>query len=444
MSRAFSFGSTISILAAASVMAGCAAPQSRVATGFGGQANGEIGLATRAMAALNSNDVPAAIGFAERAVEKTPNDAGFRALLGNAYFAGGRFQSAEAAYRDSLTLYSNQPQVVLKLALVEIALGKSGEALSFLDAAKDVLDPADYGLAVALAGRPADAISVLETAARAPGADARVRQNLALAFALAGDWTNARTVAAQDVPGDQVDARIHQWMQLASPKKPSDQVAALVGVTPAAVDPGQPTQLALNKSDSRLAQAAPAPQPQFAEALPAPQPPVAEAAPPPPPPVAVASADPAPPMEQPVSIAAAPAAAREVSVANVAAPKAAAPAPKAVKVKSASAARKRPPIRQAAIRRGNSKAVVQLGSFSNPKSVLSAWNVAARRYSALRGYAPMSARFASARGTLFRLSVHGFASVNEASALCASLRRVGGACFVRNVAGDAPVQIAMR
>ena len=156
------------------------------------QANGEIGLATRAMAALNSNDVPAAIGFAERAVAKTPNDAGFRALLGNAYFAGGRFQSAEAAYQDSLTLYSNQPQVVLKLALVEIALGKSGEALSFLDAAKDVLDPADYGLAVALAGRPADAIEVLETAARAPGADARVRQNLALAFALAGDWTNAR------------------------------------------------------------------------------------------------------------------------------------------------------------------------------------------------------------------------------------------------------------
>ena len=56
----------------------------------------------------------------------------------------------------------------------------------------------------------------------------------------------------------------------------------------------------------------------------------------------------------------------------------------------------------------------------------------------------MSARFASPRGTLFRLSVHGFASVNEANALCASLRHAGGACFVRNVAGDAPVQIAMR
>src|SRR3954447_23578349 len=298
MSRAFSFGSAISLLAAASVMTGCASSQSRVATGFGGKANGEIGLATRVMAALNSNDVPAAIGFAERAVAKTPNDAGFRALLGNAYFAGGRFQSAEAAYKDALTLYSNQPQVVLKLALVEVALGKNGEALSFLEAARDVLDPADYGLAVALAGRPADALPVLETAARAPGADARVRQNLALALALAGDWTNARTVAAQDVPADQVDARIHQWMQLASPKKPSDQVAALVGVTPAAVDPGQPTQLALNKTDTRLAQVAPAPAPQFAEAPPgappAPQPQLADLAP------APVAPPPAPVVEQPL------------------------------------------------------------------------------------------------------------------------------------------------
>ena len=42
-----------------------------------------------------------------------------------AYFAGGRFKSAEGAYKDSLSLYSNQPQVVLKLALVEIAHGKN-------------------------------------------------------------------------------------------------------------------------------------------------------------------------------------------------------------------------------------------------------------------------------------------------------------------------------
>jgi D-alanyl-D-alanine carboxypeptidase len=445
MSKPLRLGSAISLVAVASIIGGCAAPQSRVATGFGGKANGEIGLATRAMAALNSNDVPAAIGFAERAVAKTPNDAGFRALLGNAYFAGGRFQSAEGAYRDSLTLYSNQPQVVLKLALVEIALGKNNDALSFLDAAKDVLDPADYGLAVALAGHPADAVPMLEAAARVPGADSRVRQNLALAYALTGNWTQARTVAAQDVPADQVDARIQQWMQFASPKKPSDQVAALVGVTPAASDPGQPTQLALNKTDSRLAQAAPAPAPQrVAEAAPppapAPQPQVAVAAPVPAPAAATAVVERAPPVSVAMSAAAAP----EAPSAFVAFAPRPGPARKPAKVLRAAAAAQRAPIHQAAVRHGNSTAVVQLGAYSNARGVLTAWTTVARRYSALHGYAPMSARFASPRGTFYRLSVHGFGSVNEATALCASLRRAGGTCFVRKVAGDAPVQIAMR
>jgi len=56
----------------------------------------------------------------------------------------------------------------------------------------------------------------------------------------------------------------------------------------------------------------------------------------------------------------------------------------------------------------------------------------------------MSARFASPKGTFYRLSVKGFGSVNEAAALCSSLRHSGGSCFVRNVAGDTPVQIASR
>jgi Flp pilus assembly protein TadD len=431
MAKAFRVGSAISFIALASISAGCAAPQAHVATGFGGKANGEVGLATRAMAALNSNDIPSAISFAERAVEKTPNDAGFRALLGNAYFAGGRFQSAEGAYKDALTLYSNQPQVVLKLALVEIALGKNGEAIAFLDAGKDVVDPADYGLAVALAGRPSDAIPVLEAAARAPEADARVRQNLALAYALTGDWTNARAVAAQDVPADQLDARIQQWMQFASPKRASDQVASLLGVKPAAIDPGQPVQVALNKgaANQALAAAAPAPEAQIAEAAPPPAP---------------APALPEAPVAQPAAVAMASASTPEALAFVAPAPLPRAAAPKPVKLAKAPrpAAAKRPLIREAAARRGNSTAVVQLGAFSNSKSVLAAWNSASHRYGALRAYAPMSARFVSAKGTFFRLSVHGFASTGEAEALCSSLHRAGATCFVRNVAGDTPVQIA--
>jgi Flp pilus assembly protein TadD len=439
MARALRFGSTLSFIALASLTAGCATPQSHVSSaGFGGKANGEVGLATRALAALNENNIPVAIDYAERAVAKTPNDAGFRALLGSAYFAGGRFKSAEGAYKDSLALYSNQPQVVLKLALVEIAQGKNAEALSFLDAGRDVLDPADYGLALALAGQPGQAIPLLEQAARAPDADARIRQNLALAYALAGDWANARTVAAQDVPADQLDARIHQWMQMTSPGQQSTAVAQLVGVKPAAVDPGQPTRLALLKTDTRTAQAAPAPAPapvaapqQVTEVAP---PPAPAAAPPAPPPVEIAEAAPPP---QPMSFV-------NVPAKSARAAKAAKPAAKQAENRRTPAAAKQTLVRSASLTRGNSGIVVQLGAYSNANRVLVAWNTKAHKFRSLAAYTPMSARFSSAKGTFYRLSVKGFGSINEAAALCSSLRHSGGSCFVRNVAGDTPVQIASR
>ena len=113
-------------------------------------------------------------------------------------------------------------------------------------------------------------------------------------------------------------------------------------------------------------------------------------------------------------------------------------------------ARKSPPVRRAAaprllsIRTGQSGAVVQLGAYASQQRVAAAWAAAARRFGGLRGYAPMSARFDSARGPVYRLSVKGFASFGQANGLCVSVRRAGGNCFVRNVAGDAPVQLAMR
>ncbi|MEO7635081.1 MAG: tetratricopeptide repeat protein [Sphingomicrobium sp.] len=450
MSNSVRIGRILSSAALACVLAGCASPQGRtaVATSFGGKAGGEVGLAMRALAALNANDAPKAIGFAERAVARTPDDAGFRTLLGNAYFAAGRFASAEAAFKDSLAIYSNQPQIVLKLALVEIAQGKSSEALAFLDAARNVLDPADYGLALALAGRAPEAVVALRDLSRTTGADARVRQNLALAYALAGDWPNARTIAAQDLGPDKVDARIKQWMQLAKPVRASDQVAALTGVSPAASDPGQPVQLAWRKVGTQTAAVAPQPQLQVTVSLPAPQPIaavvepdpyVAEIVPPAPPPVDVARLPAFAASEESVPAAAPAYYVPPPPAARPAFTRAAAPLRKLTRAPRASA-----PMHNAVLRRGGSTAVVQLGAYASPQRVLAAWNSAARRHSGLRAYAPMSARFASAHGPVYRLSVRGFVSQNEAGALCSSLHRSGGSCFVRTVAGDAPVQIASR
>lgn len=451
MYRPSRFGTALSTLAIAAVLSGCAGPQSRESI-FGAKVDrANIGLATRAQAALAEGQLPTAVELAERAVENTPNDAGFRALLGNIYFASGRFASAEAAYRDSLSLIPGQPELILKLALVQIAQGKNAEALSVLAAAQDMLDPANHGLALALAGRPDDAVAVLNQVARAPGADARVRQNLALAYGLSGDWTMARTVAAQDVPPEQLDARVQQWMTMATPTRPSDQVAALTGVTPAA-DPGQPQRLALNRSPQQnQAQAhafvpQPQPQPQQVVELPSAPPP---ALPEPQPAVQVVEA-PAPVVAEAAAQLLEPVPQRKAQapvVEAVAAPVAELPTKFEQTVQPASVAIS-DTVRRAAAKasRGNGKAnaVVQLGAYGSPSRVAAAWEQISKRYPSVGHYRPVSAKFQSAKGTVYRLSVKGFASAGEAQKLCSSLRGKGKACFVRRVAGDSPVQFASR
>ncbi len=430
-------GSAFTALGLIGALAACASPSANSARSASVAAAGQnVGVATRAQMALEQGDHATAINFAERAVEATPKDAGFRALLGNAYFSGGRFASAEAAYKDSLSLSPNQPQLVLKLALVAIAQGKHGDALAQLDAARGQLDPADYGLALALAGQPQMAVAILDQAARNVGADHRVRQNLALALALQGDWMAAKTVAAQDVPADQLDTRIQQWMTFAKPARASDQVAALTGVTPAAADPGQPSRLALVPQQGATQVAA-------AESIPAP---VAEPAP-----VFVeqAAAEPIPaPIPEPVMVTAAePEPVALPPVIEQLKAKRAADKAKA-RVKAAAA---RPGARAANVMhkasfpkavRGNSKSVVQIGAYNSRGFVGLAWSNLAKKYPALRSYTPSSARFASAQGTVYRLSVQGFASDGAARDFCVSLKRAGGNCFVRSVAGDAPVRLA--
>ena len=438
------FGTAVSALALATTLSGCAMPsfgKASSANAAQGKANLAYGL--RAQMALEAGDFTSAIDLAEKAAETKPDDATVRGLLGNAYFAGGRFASAEAAYADALALSPAQPQVALKRALVQIAQGKNNEALNSLETARYFLEPADYGLAVALAGQPAEAISVLEPAARAQGADSRVRQNLALAYALSGDWTAARTIAAQDLAPDQIDARIQHWMALAKPARASDQVAALIGVTPAAVDPGQPIRIALNKDAAKYASAAPIAAPkasvQAAEAVPTFAEPVAAPAP-----QQVAEAVPAPVVPQAASqaqvIAAAAAISPEAPAAFAAMASSFAPSPK-----PAVAPKKRAPARAAAARaNGSSKAVVQLGAYSSSERVSVAWERLTKKYPALAHYSPMRARFDGPKGTVWRLSIQGFDSQTAAIQHCQSLRNRGGNCFVRSTAGDSPVQFASR
>lgn len=444
-------------------LAACSTSMSRTNVASARVDPSKVGLATRAQAALVAGDHATALSLGEAAVEHRPADANFRAMLGNIYLAAGRYASAERSYRDALTLAAPDPQVVLKYALVQIATGKSNQAIAMLSEAQSLLDPADLGLALALAGRAGDAIAVLEPAARSRGADARIRQNLALAHALNGDWETSRIIASQDLAADQVEARMAEWLAMARPGQAGAQVAAFIGVQPVASDPGQPTRLALATPASAVRQAA------VAAPVAAPQP-VAFVAPVPAP-VAVA-----PPM--PVAYVAPPlpaadvAAARRVAEAVPVAPAvpfvaavkealapivdALSPAPRKVAVKAPrpalSPAAKRLKQSMAALRHnaalrpgaGRSRAVVQLGAFDSRDYIAGAWSRAASRHAALRHYTPVTARFATPKGTFYRLSVKGFASEREAIQLCGSLKRSGANCFVRAVYNDVPVRLASR
>ena len=445
------WGKTLTAIGLVGTLAGCSNSLSNAKSAATTVDVSKVGLAMRAQAALAANDLPTALSLGEAAVEHRPNDPSFRALLGNIYLASGRYASAERSYHDALTLAAPDPQVVLKYALVQIAQGKTDKAVAMLGEAQSLLDPADLGLALAIAGRANDAIAVLEPAARLRGADARTRQNLALAHALGGDWQAARIIAAQDLAADQVEARMAEWLAMARPGQASAQVAAFIGVQPVA-DPGQPTRLALATSAdaNRRAEVA-APQPA----------PVAYVAPPQPAPVAfVPQTQPAeqyaasaPLVEQAMAVAvveskAVPIAVSRPKAAIATLRKVAAKAPRpALSAAVAKLTQSLPELRRnAALRLGasRSRVVVQLGAFDKSEYLSGAWNRAAGRHAALRNYIPVTARFDSGKGTFYRLSVKGFGSDREAAQLCSSLKRAGANCFVRVAFNDAPVRLALR
>ena len=206
------------------------------------------------------------------------------------------------------------------------------------------------------------------------------------------------------------------------------QVAALLGVTPGD-DAGQPERLALHVTPSAPVQ-------------------LAEASAPPPP---VKMAD-APAIET--------AAAETPAVETVAAEAqtlfAAAPeqkvtfAPRSEIVQAI--AKPSPAVAKAEARfqRGafvqpvGGRYVVQIGAYDSVGVAEDAWGRAVKRVAAFREFTPSTAVFVKDSRTFYRLSVSGFGTRASAVSFCETFRTRGGSCFVREQAGDAPLQWAGR
>ncbi|TCQ04046.1 SPOR domain-containing protein [Sphingomonas sp. PP-CC-3A-396] len=423
--RALLLGS-ISALMLGGTMVGCAANGSGIASASDrSTALASKGAATdagRAQTALAKRDGAAAIGFAEGAVALMPQSADYRMLLGQSYLQGGRFASASQAFADTLQLSPTNGKAALNLALAQVATGDWQAARQTLATHAANIPAADRGLALSLAGDTAGGIALLTETARSPETSAKVRQNLALSFALAGRWQEARVVAAADMAPADVDPRLEQWAAFAKPANASDQVASLLGVR-AVADAGQPVALALN---------APAPV--------VPGEPVQ----------ALAAADPVA-AQAPVEVAAVPTTA-PVGFSKVSF------GPRQEVVQALPAMMLRPaggPIKvasaPAATGRGMASAAyqvktpatghwyVQLGAFDSAGVARDAWGRAAKRFAVLAGYTPNGMTFKADGEDFYRLSVGGF-SRPAADSMCRQYRAKGGACFVRMGAGDAMAQ----
>ena len=405
--------------------------------------------AAEAQKALAHGDVEKAIGLAEAVVAANPREASYRALLGQAYLRAGRFESAATAFNDAMKLGDNSAKTALSLALADIGAGRNREAVAILNDWRDAIPAADLGLAYALAGETGRGVAILTDALRAGDNSPKVRQNLAYALALDGHWREARIMAAQDVPANQLDARMSDWASKAHPEASQARVAAMLKV-PLRADPGQPAALALNASGDQEQLAAVTAAGKAAPAgaangeLPAAGEPAAALAqyqPVDAPAVAAVEQTPeafsqefnAAPVVQDVPAAApmvdAPAnyKAKPARVAAVAAAK-----PKAVA--------HRPGLRPrhaavAVAGRGSSHAV-QLGSFASEQGARRAWGFYAKKNPELRNF-KMSITQATVKGKRFwRVAAAGLDG-RGANGLCSSVKGRGGVCFAYSVGRSA-------
>jgi Flp pilus assembly protein TadD len=377
-----------------------------------------------------------AIELVEAAVAANPREPSYRAVLGQAYLKAGRFESATTAFNDAMKLGDNSARSALGLALANVAAGRNREAVAILDDWRDAIPAADMGLGLALAGESSRGVAILADALRAGDNSAKLRQNLAYAYALDGRWREARLMASADVPADQLDARISDWAQNAKPEDSKQRVASLIRA-PLRSDPGLPVALALGDSPAQeqlaaetaaiktvaantelpAAAAAPAPAPVESAATLASYAPV-DAAP--------AAAEPAPVPQQSFGAAfASDTVAEPAVVRSHAAPRVAKQAHVTPSIKLTHRPGLRPRTARVA---ANGSHAVQLGSFSSQQGARRAWGIYAAKNPELRNFR-MAISQATVRGKQFwRVAAAGF-NAGGATGMCSKVKTRGGVCF---------------
>lgn len=400
-------------------------------------------VAAQVRKALGSGQVEKAIQLGEQLVAANPQEAGYRAILGQAYLRAGRFESAAQALDDAMKLGDNSTRTALGLALANSGMGRNDEAVAILGDWRDAIPAVDLGLAYAMAGETERGTAILVSALRGGENTPKLRQNLAYAYALGGHWREARIMASQDVPADQLDTRISGWASRAKPEDSRLRVAGLLGA-PLRSDAGMPAQLALNASSDQQQLAAESAVQQVNQAVavngelpPTQAVPVQQSRTP-----AVTAPAVVPrtaalvfvenPVVQriPSLPGKAPAATPKRPTATLAA------APGRVMKRPAQAARpSASPAVSPSVSKGSTHAI-QLGSFFSEQGARRAWGQYVARNPELRGF-KMVITTAQVRGKTYWRVAAGGLDGRGAGGLCSKVKSRGGVCFAYATTGKA-------
>ncbi|MCH2238159.1 MAG: hypothetical protein A2792_11110 [Sphingomonadales bacterium RIFCSPHIGHO2_01_FULL_65_20] len=477
INRALALKLAASTILVGSVLVSCSAH------GGGGRPQS---LSSSSQKALAAGKTDKALEKAEAAVALDPRNPELRKTLAQAYLANGRFASARQSLDDALALGDASARTVISLALMHVAEGRTNAAQALLEQHRDAIPASDYGLALALAGDTKTGVEVLAQLIRSGDNAPKVRQNLAFAYALDGRWREAQIMAGQDLDPQVAQQRIAEWARIAHPDAHAQRVASVLGVTPAAMDPGQPVMLALSATPSmgevatQIGQQAMAPAAGPIELPPVEDKPMelagVES-------VSVPASEPAPVMaEAAPAVAAAPSGAivaplltareivqplpasyrrkavrklrpemvakrqmiveqEKVQVAAAPAPK---PAPKPAPAKAAPA----PAVFQKASFSpvSNGAFAVQLGVFSSAANANRAWVGYSAKHKDLAAFSKVAVPTTVGARTLHRLTANGFADEKSARAMCAQVRSFGGECIIARAVATKPAgtQIAAR
>lgn len=185
-----------------------------------------------------------------RALKEAPKNQDLRAELGKVQLALGEpLKAVDTLSRVDAELKGGRWDVVVALAVAHDRIGMYEQAeRRYRQAMK--LSPENavvlnnYALSLAQAERLPEALEILERAAAMPEATPRMRQNLAMLYAMKGDLTMAEQYVRRDLPPDIADQNMSYYRQLRAGMVSGDKTQPssgkrLASRLPNAVPPGK-------------------------------------------------------------------------------------------------------------------------------------------------------------------------------------------------------------